>query len=142
MKRYGSLFASIFLLFFTTQLTSQGYGGRSIDPAQLADRQTADMVDSLALSDAQASKVAEVNLKYAKKMQEMRSSAEVDRSQMREIMMKVRAERVEEMKTYLTDKQHAKWLMIEEERRANRGQGNRPERSKDGKRKKKSNSNG
>jgi hypothetical protein len=142
MKMYGSLFVSFFLLFISTQVTGQGYGGRSMDPNQLAERQTADMVDSLALSEAQASKVAEVNLKYAKKMQEMRSSMEGDWSQMREVMMKVRTDRLEEMKTYLTTDQHAKWLKIEEERRANRGQGNRPDRNKDGKKKKKPNSKG
>lgn len=142
MKMYGTVLMPFLFLLFTHHVSAQGNGRRNLDPEQLAERQTTEMVESLALSDAQASKVAEVNLKYAQKMKDMRDNMEGDWSQMRELMMKVREERSNEMKTYLTEEQHASWLKIEEERRANRGQRNPPDRNKDGKKKKKPNSNG
>jgi hypothetical protein len=141
MKMYRLLFSSLFLFISFSQLSAQRPGGRNADPVQMAEQQTSAMVDSLALSEAQALKVGEVNLKYAEKFKKMRDDMEGDYSQMRETMMKVRAEREAELKTYLTEEQFTRWQTIEKERRSRRGQGNRPNRDKEKKKKKPNHSN-
>ena len=78
-------------LVCTTALQAQR-GGRGGSPEERAERQTTYMVEQLSLSEAQATKVKEVNLKYGKKMMEARQNAEEDRSALRETMYKINKE--------------------------------------------------
>ena len=108
--------------------------GRGRSPEQRAQRQTQLMTDSLALSEAQTAKVGEVNLKYAKKMQEIRKSADGDYTAMREMMQSMRKEQQTELNKYLTAEQAAKWETIEAQLRERRGR--RGGKGKRGKRRK------
>ena len=120
---------------FTLQ-AQPGGGGRNMDPAERAEQQTAQMTEQLALSEAQAGKVKEINLKYANKMKEARDQAAGDWSAMRETMTALRGEQDKELQTVLTKDQWTKWAEFREQQRANRGEGmgrgNRPDTDKAG----------
>ncbi|TNE58124.1 MAG: DUF4890 domain-containing protein [Bacteroidetes bacterium] len=125
---------SIFILLFFASLTlsaQPGGGGRAMNPEQRAEQQTTAMKEKLTLSDAQAGKVQEINLKYAKQMQAAREEANGDWSTMRETMQGMRAEQDKELQTVMTEAQWQQWVKYREEMRANRGnrggfdQGNR-----------------
>lgn len=124
------LFASFALLFFAT-LTYAQPGGGNMTAEERAQRQTDHMAETLALSDAQKEKIQEVNLTYAKKMEEARKEADGDWSAMRETMRTLRAEGQEELKKYLTEEQSEKWEKVQMERREKRG--DRGNREKNGK---------
>ncbi|MEQ1746840.1 MAG: hypothetical protein ABMA02_15515 [Saprospiraceae bacterium] len=102
--------------------------GRMMNSEQRAEQQTALMTEKLSLSEAQAAKVKETNLKYAKKGQEAREKADGDREAMRETMMAIRQEQDKELQTMLTQEQWEQWLKAREEMRGNRGNwgGERP----------------
>lgn len=121
------------LLVFSLLLVSGSLfaqpGGWNADPEQRAAQQTATMTEKLALSEAQAAKIQEINLKYAHKMKEARDSAAGDREAMRATMGVLREEQDAELKTMLTDEQWQQWIAYREELRANRGNfgpGDRP----------------
>ncbi|MFN0014691.1 MAG: DUF4890 domain-containing protein [Saprospiraceae bacterium] len=96
-------------------------GGRMMNPEQRAEQQTAQMTEKLALSEAQAAKVKEINLKYAQKGQEAREKADGDREAMREIILAIRQEQDKELQTMLTQEQWETWVKAREEMRGNRG---------------------
>lgn len=133
---FKSLFIAFLLVAGYTNAYTQRGGGWGMDPEKRAEKQTAVMKDSLSLSDAQATKVGEVLLKYAKQMLEVRdSNSESDWPAMRERIIAIREEQNKELKTVLTTEQYDKWTKILEERRNQRGQrgrnGNRDNRSND-----------
>lgn len=96
-----------------------------MNPAKMAERQTTMLTDSLALSEAQQQKVAEVNLLYANKMAEARTKARenqgADRASIRSTMQALRSEQKAELKKYLTSEQFEKMEAIETNRQAKRG---------------------
>jgi hypothetical protein len=92
-----------------------------MDPAERAEKQTAQMTEKLSLSDAQAGKVKEINLKYADKMKAAREEADGDWSSMREKMGAMRADQDKELQTVLTEEQWVQWDRYRTEQRANRG---------------------
>ncbi len=102
-------------------LQAQPGGGRAQNPEQRAEQQTATMTEKLSLSEAQAGKVKEINLKYAKKMQEARDQANGDWEAMRGTMGTMRTEQDSELQTVLTEEQWQQWIKYREEMRANRG---------------------
>jgi len=110
------------------------------DPVAMAERITKVMTDSLTLSTAQATKVGEINLKYANKMSEFRKAAreseDFDRSTMREGMRKMRADQNAELQTILTKDQWTKFEKMEAERKKKR-EGRRGRKGKKGKGKEK-----
>lgn len=112
---------ALFLLGGFALQAQPGGGGRSMNPEQRAERQTAQMTEKLALSDAQAGKVKDINLKYANKMKEARDKADGDWSNMRETMGAIRDEQDKELQTVLTGDQWKKWSEYQEEFRNNRG---------------------
>ena len=103
----------------------RGRGGA--DPEQMAERQTEMMKDSLSLSTAQAEKVGEVNLKYAKQMIEIRQNANRDFVAMKSQMQELRDNQNIELKQYLTEVQFADLVKIQEDQ-----SGKGKERVKDG----------
>ncbi len=141
------LLAILFVASFSTLQAQRGGGGWNSSPAEMAEKQTTMMNDSLTLSSAQLSKVAEINFKYAKMMSDMRSGArekmdpdgdrDAMRKQMKEMMTKIGDERKNELKVILTSDQFTKYEMMEEnrrkmreERRKNRGDRKRGDRKK------------
>lgn len=91
-------------------------------PEEMAKRQTERMKKSLELSDAQAVKVSEINLKFIKKQAETRKNATGDRTTMRETMVKLRNERQTELKTVMSDAQYKKMLEQEKDMMQKRGE--------------------
>lgn len=100
---------------------AQSGRGSKMEPEALAKRQTDEMTEQLALSEAQTTKVHEVNLKYANKMKAVREEADGDFSAARESMKAMREEKNEELKKYLTTEQAEKWETIQAERIEKRG---------------------
>lgn len=99
---------------------AQPGGGMGMDPEKRAEQQTASMTEKLSLSEAQAAKVKEINLKYAGKMKEAREKADGDRDAMRAAVTTLRGEQDKELQTVLTDEQWQQWVKIREEMRNNR----------------------
>ncbi len=118
-----ALSALLFLVFsINIQAQPPGGGERpTMDPVKRAEKQTAMMTEQLTLSEAQATKVHEINLKYAEQSKTMRE-ANTDRSAMREQMTALRTAQDAELKTMLTSDQWAAWEKIQAEQRANRGE--------------------
>lgn len=110
---------SILLLTGMSLLQAQppGGGGWSATPAQMAERQTSRMKESLGLSEEQTAKVSEINLKYATKMHEARQNNQGDFAAMREVMQTMRQEQDEELKTVLNETQFQQWEKIRAEQR-------------------------
>lgn len=135
----------IAILFVSTISIAQAQrgGGRNMDPAQMAEKQTAMMKDSLALSEAQVEKIASVNLAYAQRTTAARKTArensdgdrEAMRTKMRTTMQTLRTEQKAELKKYLTSEQFEKWEEIEANRRQQRGE--RGKRGRKGRKNKK-----
>lgn len=118
-----SIITLAMLSIWSTNLSAQR-GGRDSSPEQRAEQESALMRDSLGLSDAQYNKVYEINLDYAKKMQELRNNAEGDWSSMREAFAALRQEQNEALKKVLTTEQYEKWQRIQRQRMDRRpGQG-------------------
>lgn len=76
-----------------------------MNPEQRAEQLTAQMEERLALSEAQAVKVREINLKYARQAQENREKADGDWEAMRAQMMRLRQAQEEELRSVLTEEQ-------------------------------------
>ena len=138
MNRTGKTLLMILALVSSLSTVQAQRGGAwNSSPEERANKQTAMMADSLTLSDAQKEKIAEVNLKYAKKLSaarmEARENADGDRSAMRTMMRTMRTEQNTELKKYLTTEQFTKWEKIETERRANRRGGGKGRRGGKGK---------
>ena len=123
MRTFLSLLTLTLLLAYgnSQTLLAQNGGGWNADPEQRATQQTALMTEKLALSDAQALKVKEINLKYANQMKDAREKANGDRDAMRAAMAPIREAQDKEMQTVLTEEQWAQWTKFREEQRGNRG---------------------
>lgn len=121
------LFKTIILTLFIATgfiaVQAQPGGGRDFDPVKRAERTTTMMVDSLSLSTKQGEKVGEINLKYAKLMQEARNqNTEGDWETMRATMMSMRTEQNKELQKVLTTDQWQKWEKIQEAMWSGRGE--------------------
>ncbi len=100
---------------------SQGSRGATSTPEERAKQQTDMMTEKLSLSEKQAVKVGEINLKYAQKMADARKEVQDDDwTAMRETMTKMREEQNGELKGVMTAAQFENWQKIQEEQRAQR----------------------
>ncbi len=118
------LFSMLFLVALVTiPLQAQQPKREGGTPEEMAKRQTDRMKKSLELSDAQAVKVSEINLKFIKKQAEAKKNVTENRTAMREAMVKLRNERQTELKTAMSDAQFNKMLEQEKETMQNRGEG-------------------
>jgi hypothetical protein len=98
-------------------------GGRGFQgtPEEMAQRQTDMMVEKLSLSEAQASRIQEINLKYALKMKAARDSMpEGDWQMMRQKMTGLRQEQDAALRKMMTSEQWAIYEQWKEEQRAKR----------------------
>ncbi len=112
---------ALFVLAGLAVYAQPGGGGRMMNPEQRAEQQTAQMTEKLSLSEAQAAKVKEINLKYAKQGQEAREKADGDWEAMRGTMTAIRQEQDKELQTVMTQEQWDQWVKVREEFRGNRG---------------------
>jgi Spy/CpxP family protein refolding chaperone len=80
------------------------------DPQAMAKKQTEWMKKDLALSDAQTSKVEDINLKYAKKMESLREDKEKDLEGVlsKDQFTKYKAKKAEHMKAHKEEWEKAK----------------------------------
>ncbi len=118
MHKYIAQSLALFGLLGATALFAQPGGqGQWMNPEQRAEQQTAQMRERLALSDAQAAKVHEINLKYARQAQEARQNAEGDWNTMRTQMATIREAHDQELQTVLTKDQWQQWLTAREQMR-------------------------
>lgn len=124
-------FLAMVALFFTFSFAANAQrAGKSIDPAQSAEKQTAHMVEQLSLDEIQAVKVKEINLTYAKKMKEAREDNKGNRNAMKEIMTAINTEKTAEIKQVLTDEQFQSFEeMVAKKRKGKRGKRGRGSRS-------------
>ena len=118
--------AALFVLAAVALRAQPGGGPGRMSPEQRAEQQTASMTEQLSLSEAQSTKVGEINLKYAQKMKELRDKADGDREAMRSAMGAIRQEQDAELQTVLTQEQWTKWDAYRQEQRANWRGGNPP----------------
>lgn len=101
---------------------------RSMDPEDIAKRQTEQIKEAVGLDAKQEKQVYELNLDTSKKMFAMREEMQGNGFEgMREKMAELRAEQDKMMKSILTDAQWQKYEKYQEERRSrmNRGPGGR-----------------
>lgn len=133
MKLFAGLILALCLISSTmyAQQGKPGGGGGwgKATPEERATRLTEMMKENLKLTAAQEPKVAAINLKYAKKNEEIRSIA--DTAQQRKTFNATNKQRETEMKAVLTADQFKMYQKQMEELKARRGMGGGP---KDGKR--------
>ena len=106
-----------------------GMGPGNFDPQAMVDRMVDDMDDNLDLSKKQEEKIRKImeeNFESMAKMREEMQDSGAGFEGMREKMQKVREEQDNKMKEVLSDEQWEKYQVMQEERRARRGQGRFP----------------
>ena len=122
MKKLGLLFM-IVVLGTTISMAQNRSGQGNYDPEETAKKQTEALKKELDLNKDQETKVYDLNLKAANKIdgyrKEMQSGGG-DRDAMRAKFRKMRDEQNKEMKKILTDEQYKKYEKYLEERRAQR----------------------
>ena len=117
MKSSIKVITALLLFFAICTATSAQRGGERPSPEEMAARQTKQMTEKLQLDEAQTAKVKEINLTYAKKMQEVRDNNRGNREAMREAVTALQKEKSAELKTVLSEEQ----LKSYEEMLAKRG---------------------
>jgi len=116
-------FALITMILITaTSLKAQdgrpGMGHGNATPEDRAKRQTEMMKEGLSLTTVQEPKVSAINLKYAKKMEEVRKVA--DTAEQRKSAEKINKQKEGELKNVLTADQFKLYIKQLEEMRARR----------------------
>jgi Spy/CpxP family protein refolding chaperone len=107
---------SIFLLA-STSLAQPGYGSfQNSSPEERAKIQTDQMREKLNFTDEQDSSIYEINLKYARKIQEL-MKGEQERDEIRSKMGELMKEKDEELKGILTEEQFELYLNYKKELR-------------------------
>ena len=114
---------SALLLSAGVLVQAQPGGGRGGDPVQRAEQTTADMTAQMGLSEPQAAKVREINLKYAEKIKKAREESDGDWEAMRATMGTIRQEQDTELQTVVTEEQWQKWVAYREAQRAQHANG-------------------
>ncbi|MEN7550211.1 hypothetical protein AAG747_19985 [Rapidithrix thailandica] len=91
-------------------------------PEARAKRQSEHLFSQItSFSEDQKSKIQEINLRYAKLMQEKRQSNQEDREAMRAEMKALRKQKREEFKAIMTEEQYGQYVKLQKEQ----GKGNR-----------------
>jgi Spy/CpxP family protein refolding chaperone len=115
-----SLIALIFITTSSIFAQQQGKGGGygNATPEERAKRQTEMMKEKLSLTPAQEPKVSAINLKYAKKMEEVRKIT--DTAAQRKTFDNLNRQKDGELKVVLTPEQFKSYLKQMEELKARR----------------------
>jgi hypothetical protein len=120
-KYYFAVGFILLMLFTSTAIYSQnrpGGGRGNATPEDRANRQTEMMKENLSLTAAQEPKVSAINLKYAKKMEEVRKVA--DTAAQRKSAQNLNKQKEGELKAILTADQFKLYLKQVEEMKARR----------------------
>lgn len=120
---FKAIVLSVLLFASFSTLQAQRGGGRDVTPETRATQKTERMKQDLGLTDKQAEKIKEINLKYAQKADENRNAQAAEREKKRAERDAVQAEHQKEIENVLTKEQREKWTQIRKER---------PERKRDG----------
>ena len=106
MKLLSKFLVITTLLFaFSFAANAQRGNRQPLNPEQMAENQTTQMVEKLSLDAVQTAKVKELNLTYAKKMHEAREDNKGNRDAMKEILASIDTEKKAELKQVLTEVQ-------------------------------------
>jgi short subunit dehydrogenase-like uncharacterized protein len=119
--RFAVGLISIMLISSTSLYSQEKHSGGDkgkATPEQKATRQTERMKESLSLTAAQEPKVAAINLKYAKKMEDVRKIS--DTAVQRKTAKSLNDQKNVELKAVLTPAQYTSYLKQVEELRARR----------------------
>lgn len=103
------------------QQGGQGQGWNNATPEDRAKRQTDMMKTQLNLTAAQEPKVADINLKYAKRIGDARNIA--DTAVQRKTMKNFQTQKEKDLKGILTDTQFKEYLKMVEEMKNRRREG-------------------
>jgi Spy/CpxP family protein refolding chaperone len=114
----NKLLGLVSLLFLaSTSLAQPGYGSfQNSSPEERAKIQTDQMREKLNFTDEQDSSIYEINLKYARKIQEL-MKGEQERDEIRSKMGELMKEKDEELKGILTEEQFELYLNYKKELR-------------------------
>jgi Spy/CpxP family protein refolding chaperone len=122
VKLFSAWFLAALFLLSTATVVAQnqkmGKGHGSPTPEERAKRQTEKMKESLSLTSAQEPKVSAINLKYAKKMEDVRKVS--DTAAQRKSTQALNKQKDTELKTVLTAEQFKLYLKQVEELKAKR----------------------
>jgi protein CpxP len=110
------------MLISITTVYAQGnhseMGGGKPSPEDRAKRQTEMMKENLSITDAQEPRISAINLKYAKKMEDVRKVA--DTAAQRKAAENLNKQKEGELKAVLTADQFKSYLKMVEEMKARR----------------------
>lgn len=122
VKLFSTWFLAALILLSATTVFAQnqksGKGQGKATPEERAKRQTDKMKESLSLTSAQEPKVSAINLKYAKKMEDVRKVS--DTAAQRKSAQALNKQKEGELKTVLTAEQFKLYLKQVEELKAMR----------------------
>ena len=93
------------VLTCTFAANAQRGGGKSIDPTEMAEKETAQMVEKLSLNEKQTAQISAINLDYAKEMHEAHEANKDDRDGLKEISTSIQTRKSAELKYVLTEAQ-------------------------------------
>lgn len=116
-----AVFVLTMITMMATTAVAQGPGGGgrgNATPEERAKRLTEMMKESLSLTTAQEPKVSAINLKYAKKMEDVRKIS--DTAVQRKTVQNLNKQKDGELKTVLTASQFKEYLKQVEEMKARR----------------------
>ncbi|MBT33554.1 MAG: hypothetical protein CMO01_28145 [Thalassobius sp.] len=110
------------MLYAQDQNDEQGERRRRKMPSveEMAQMQTTQMTDSLALTEDQVAVVGEINLKYAKQRVELMKNEELTREEKSYDMETLEIKKEKELKKILSKDQLNKYKEMEEQRKAQR----------------------
>lgn len=91
------------------------------DPVEMAERETSRLTEELELGESQVIKMKEINLAYAKKMQEARENNSENREAMKEVRDAINSDKSAEIKTILSEDQYKKYESLMAERGNRKG---------------------
>ncbi len=113
MKRVYILLSA---MFFTSMVIAQGRGGKDFDPKVRAEQQTERMAKELSLTEAQKTKVLELNLAQAESRSAAMKQSSDNREAAKTAMEAQRAEYEKNLKGILTTEQYATYTKNQAER--------------------------
>ncbi len=124
MKQTFPFLFLLIILVSTNMSAQKGNNGQD-----RVKQQTEQMIKNLELNEEQAKKVTEINERYAEEGKKIRNESSGDRESMRSSMKELNELRNAELKEILTKEQFDKHIeqqkQMREQRRKNRGKGNK-----------------
>ncbi len=104
-------------LFIPMLATAQQGQAKGMNADERARRQTDHMTEQLQLTENQQAQVAAINLKYAKKVDEMRGTGREQQAERREALKQMDEQKEQELQGVLTAEQFAQLKQAKDERR-------------------------